>query len=281
MITSVLIPADLSEESDFVLRFAAGLRALGVRRTVLGHSVEASGLEGPVIVAAMDRAREWMRDAAARLEGAGVQVEVRVVTGEPVDAMIALASEAHVDAIVAGSHGKTALDRLISGSMSEDLLAFADRPILFCRFDLLEAAPEPGDLARDFGRSIVLPTDFSESATRAFELVADLPKGVVGTLRLLHVLDPDSAGREPDEAEEEARRRLAELVAAGEARGLVVQSVVRRGEPGPEALSELAESGASGVITGSRGLGPWTEAVVGSVSLMLLRQAPCPVLVVP
>ena len=281
MITSVLIPADLSEESEFVIGFAAGLGALGVRRTVLGHSVEAAGLEGPVIVAAVDRAREQMQDAAVRLESADMQVEVRVVTGEPVDALIALASETHVDAIVAGSHGKTALDRLISGSISEDLLGFGDRPILFCRFDLLEAAPDPGDLARDFGRSIVLLTDFSESATRAFELVADLPKGVVGTLRLLHVLASDAAGGESHETEEAAERRLAELVAAGEARGLVVQSVVRRGEPGPEALSHLAESGASGVITGSRGLGPWTEAVVGSMSLMLLRQAPCPVLVVP
>ena len=142
MIRSVLVPADFSEESAYVARFAAGLGALGVRRAVLGHSVETSGLEGPVIIAAVDRARERLRGAGAPLEAAGIEGELRVVTGTTAEAMIALGSETHVDAIVAGTHGKKAIDRLFSGSISEDLLAYADRPILFCRFDLLEAATD-------------------------------------------------------------------------------------------------------------------------------------------
>jgi nucleotide-binding universal stress UspA family protein len=48
MLRSVLLLADLTDNSDLLMRFSAGLSALGVRRVVLGHSVEASGMEGPV-----------------------------------------------------------------------------------------------------------------------------------------------------------------------------------------------------------------------------------------
>lgn len=68
----------------------------------------------------------------------------------------------------------------------------------------------------------------------------------------------------------------------------MITSVLIPADPSEESQSVLdfaAGLGALGVrrtvLTGSRGLAPWTEAIVGSVSLMLLRQAPCPVLVVP
>ncbi len=126
------------------------------------------------------------------------------MTGNPVDAMLALASEAHVDAIVSGTHGKTVLDRFIGGSISEDLLASADRPNMFCRFGLLRNAADPADLARGFGRALVLTTDFSEPSVRATELALELGKHAIGTLYVLHVIDPTVADDPRRTAEEDA-----------------------------------------------------------------------------
>jgi len=281
MLRSVLIPADFTEETRLLTGFAAGLGALGVRRAVLAHCVEASGLEGPVIVASVDRARERIWDTAGDMAAAGLDVEVRVVTGETAHAMIALASETHVDAVVSGTHGKTVLDRLLGGSVSEDLLANADRPSLFCRFRLLRNAGKPSDLARGMGRTLVIPTDFSASSLRALNTALELPKGSVGMLYLLHVLDGAFSGDALRKAEEGVEFQLANMVAMAAERGITARSVIRRGEPGREVLRELDERRASGVFTGSRGCGVWTEAVLGSVSMMLLRQASCPVMVVP
>ncbi len=281
MLRSVLIPADFTEESTLLTDFAAGLGAIGVRRAVLGHCVEASGLEGPVIVASVDRARERMRDRAADLAAAGLDVEVRVVTGQTAHAMIALASETHVDAVVSGTHGKTVLDRLIGGSVSEDLLVNADRPSLFCRFRLLRNAARPADLAQGFGRAPVIPTDFSASSMRAFTTALEIPKSSAGTFYLLHVVDGALSGDELRKVEEGAEFQLANMVAMAAERGITARSIIRRGEPGREALRELDERRASGVVTGSRGRGLLTEAVLGSVSMTLLRQASCPVMVVP
>ncbi len=278
---SVLIPVDFSEECRLLVGFAAGLSSLGVTRAVLGHCVESSGMEGPVIVASVDRACERLRPLAEVLTAADIETEVRVVTGPTAQAMIALASETYVDAIVSGSHGKTVLDRLVGGSVSEDLLANADRPSLFCRFGLLSNVSDPADLARGFGRTLVLPTDFSDSSTRAVERAVELGRGAIGMLYLLHVLDRSLSAEARQAAEAEAGEQLAEIVDELSRQGISARSVMRSGEPSREVLRELDERRATGVITGSRGRGAWTEAVLGSVSLTLLRQASCPVLVVP
>ncbi len=281
MIRSVLVPVDFSEESRLLTGFVSGLGMLGVRRAVLGHCVECSGVEGPVIIASADRALEKLRSMASDVSAAGIDTEVRVVTGTTAEAMIALASEAHVDAIVSGSHGETALDRLVGGSVSEDLLAHADRPSMFCRFRLLFNAADPASLARGFGRALVLPTDFSASSMRAFDVAMRLAHGAVGTLYLLHVVDPAHSGDACRKTEEGAEFQLGNMVSIAYRRGIAACSVIRRGNAEREVLRELEERRASGVMTGSTGCGVWTDAVLGSVSMTLLRQASCPVMVVP
>ena len=133
MIRSVLIPADFTPQFDLVVRFCVGLPALGVRRVVLGHVVDVSGMEGPVMAAEVDRAREEVREAAAPLKAAGIDVEVRVATGsEPSEELLGLAVDAQVDAIVCGSHGKGTMERLIAGSVSEEVIVNAEVPRWWC-----------------------------------------------------------------------------------------------------------------------------------------------------
>jgi nucleotide-binding universal stress UspA family protein len=63
--------------------------------------------------------------------------------------------------------------------------------------------------------------------------------------------------------------------------GLEVDSTVQLGVPADE-LSQLAtKAGAALVVTGTRGRGPFTSALLGSVSRELVRGAPCPVMIVP
>lgn len=281
MLRSVLVPADLSTNTALLMQFAAGLPALGVRRVVLGHSVEASGMEGPVIVASVDRARERLRESAAVFNAKGLDAEVRVVTGTASSALLALASDVHVDAIVAGSSGKTVIDRIVSGSVSEDMLVAAERPILFVRFELLRNSADPAALLGAFGRTLLLPTDFSSSSMRALTKTLELPKGCIGTLFLLHVVDPTLTGEAARKAEEGAEFQLRNMAAMAAEHGITAKGVIRHGDPRREILRELDERRATGVVTGTRGRSALTEAVMGSVSLTLLRQASCPVLVVP
>jgi nucleotide-binding universal stress UspA family protein len=56
--------------------------------------------------------------------------------------------------------------------------------------------------------------------------------------------------------------------------------VFERGDP-VQKLLEDAEIGVDLLVLGSRGFGPVMRLLIGSVSSRVIREAPCPVLVVP
>lgn len=275
MLSTVLVPTDLSAAQEGVMRFVAGLPALGVRRVVCSFVVDATGLEGPVIAAKVDAARTALQRATAPLREAGLEVELRVPTGDPEHELLMIAAEEHVEAIVCGSSGKGVADRLFVGSVSERLARDAGVPSLTLRFDMLRASEDPADLARRFARMLLVPTDFSATAARALNVALGFPKHAVGAMRLLNVVHGAGA---PDAEADEQLRKLAEIA---KARGVHATPVVGHGAPERAILAEIEASGVTGVVVGTRGRSMLQEALMGSVSMTLIRQAPVPVLVVP
>lgn len=281
MLRTVLLPVDFSEDNPLILAFARGLPALGVRRVMLGHVVEVSGVEGPLIARRVDEARERIREYAAPLEQVGLSVEVRVATGDPVEEIGALAAESQVDAVVYGSHAKTVVNQLLAGSVSERLLRDAVIPHLVVRFDLLRNQNDPAALLAHFGEKVVLPTDFSLSASRAFTCAIELPKGALKHLFLMHAIDPALSGEKMRRVEEGAEFQLTNLQAMCAQQGVPTSVATHRDTPVHAILWEIQHRAATGVIVGTRGRNAVQEMLLGSVSMTLLRQASCPVLIVP
>jgi len=281
MLRTVLVPIDFSTDSDLVMRFCTGLGDLGARRIVCCHVVDTAGLEGPAIAAKLDAARDRMREASKPLVDVGFDVEVRMPTGDPERELLALATESHLDAVVCGTTGKSLADRMLSGSVSERLATSSGIPALTVRYDLLRAVSDPATLARTFGRMMLVPTDFSGTAARALNIALSLPKKAVGTIRVFHVLsEAKDAGRAMQQ-ETGAEFQLRNLASIAKERGLSATPVLGHGAPERAILSEIDASGVSGVVIGSRGRTPMQEVLMGSVSMTLMRQAPCPVLIVP
>jgi nucleotide-binding universal stress UspA family protein len=281
MLQTVLMPVDFSDDNRLILEFAQGLPAIGVTSVLLGHVVEVSGIEGPLIARRVDEAREAIRAFVPALEKAGLTVEVRVVTGNTVEELSGLAAESRVDAIVYGSHAKTVVNQLLAGSVSERLLRDASIPHLVVRFDLLRNAADPAKLLKDFGQKVVLPTDFSLSASRAFTAAVELPKGVLKHLFLMHALDPGLSDDKLRQAEESAEFQLKSLQAMCAQHSVSSSIATHRDTPIHAILWELQHRGATGIIAGTRGRNAVQEMLLGSVSMTLLRQAGCPCLIVP
>lgn len=59
-----------------------------------------------------------------------MRVESQVMEGDPVDMILRAAQETHSDVIVMGTHGRTALARLLLGSVAEMVLRKAPCPVL-------------------------------------------------------------------------------------------------------------------------------------------------------
>jgi nucleotide-binding universal stress UspA family protein len=275
MMKTVLVPTDLCAAQDMVMQFCVGLPALGVKRAVCCHVVESKGLEGNVVAAKIDAARYVLQRAVAPVREAGIEVDLRVPAGDPESELLMIAAEEGVDAVVSGSSGKTPADRLFVGSVSERLARHGGIPSLTLRYDMLRASEDPAELARRLGRMLLVPTDFSPAAARALDMALSFPPRAVGVVRVINVIS-DSG---PDEAEVESE--LKSLIASADSRGIHLTPVIGHGAPERAILKEIQAAGATGVVVGSRGRSTLQEALLGSVSMTLVRQAPVPVLIVP
>jgi nucleotide-binding universal stress UspA family protein len=120
--------------------------------------------------------------------------------------------------------------------------------------------------------------DGSEAAQRALELAARLAGGT-GDVGVVHVISwPPEPGSEEESQQEEALAEARRLV--GE-HGRTATTIRRQGNPARELIAAAGEIGADLVVVGSRGRGPLSSAVLGSVSSEVAAAAGSPVLVVP
>lgn len=278
-ISSMLVPVSTYDERDAkVLQYACGLWVQSVRRLLVATAVESEGVEAPVIPAEMDRARQRLAEMADSVADCSMSIEWRVVAGEPSRAILALASQADVDVICCGTEGKSVVDYLFSGSVSEDIVSSGNVRTMTVRYDLLDAVDDPSLLAREFARRLVVPTDFSASASRAFISAFDRPAETIDTLYLIHVLPEGATENERFEVEVLLRGQRA----IAHEHGVKCVSEIRSGSsPDDIVLEYLTEVNATGVITGRKGRGRLSQAVLGSLSMRLLREGPCPIVVQP
>lgn len=106
-----------------------------------------------------------------------IVAEHRVAEGEPPDEILGLAQALKCDLIVMGTHGRTGLSRLLTGSVAEEVLRKAPCPVLAAKTPLPEAPPVesqprtiPGEIV-DVRPSGPVPTKFrTETLVRSDEL---------------------------------------------------------------------------------------------------------------
>lgn len=286
---TALVPVDFTEDARHLLEFCEGLPGMGIRRAVLAHIVDASGLEGPVISAKVDHVRGRLNKQAEQLKAAGLEVEVRITTGEAAREIVLLAHDVGARVIVMGSHGKRILDEILVGSISDRVLTESPIPVLIVRYDLVRNSEDAKAILPEFPRKMLVPTDFSEHADRAFARAVDIAERVpicgidrnepCGIL-LLHVIDRSVGEGRIFEAEAEADEELAARVAQGAERGVPVTGLTAVGDVQRVIIDQIHDRRCSGVVLGTRGHNLLAEAFVGS-TFRTVRRASCPVLAVP
>lgn len=143
-----------------------------------------------------------------------------------------------------------------------------------------------------FLKSILVGTDFSLCAARAFEIAVSLAASQGARVHLLHVLvEPiqafDVAGALPyldvktqKEWEEATRKRLAKAVASAEKRGVSATSEIVWGRPSDSLVQAAVKMKASLIVLGTHGRGALEKLLIGSTAERVLRLSPVPVLTV-
>lgn len=281
MSNEVLVGIDGSDDSVAALRWATRFAVSTGRPLVLAYaSQRGRPLEGPSSITTDDTERweadvvESLRDLAAR-EGADGDAGYRALRGPAVESLLHEAARIGAGLIVVGASGRGAARRALLGSVSRELTSLPSHAI----------AVVPKEDSAAAARRFVVGVDGSDGSSRALRWTADAARRADLEVVAVHAFEPavsDPSRAETASLEDERRQRFEEEWCAPlRAAGVPYRTVLDRGD-GRAALRRAAESEEPvAIVVGSRGLGVISERLLGSVTHDLVRELPCPSVVIP
>jgi nucleotide-binding universal stress UspA family protein len=287
MLSKLLIMTDASEASDHMLECVKRLRSIGSREALLVHAMNIEDVGG--LYATLKRELAPKLEAQKRsLEEAGFAVSVEIPLGIPFREVDRLAGEHDCSAIVVGSRGHSLMKEILLGSTACSVLQNSRFPVLLARIEVIEdeGGARCGTVCENLFQHILFPTDFSDTAERAFHYLEHIVGETKSEVTLLHV--QDKAYIHGDEKRrlntfnridnERLKRLKQQLVQCGATR---VDTEIVYGAPTAVILEQARGQAFSVVLMGAQGRGFIAEIFQGSVAHNIARLAPLPVLFIP
>lgn len=266
----ILVPTDGSAASEAAVEAGVELAdAFGADLFVVHVLVEPSNR------ASSDAVTE---SAAAKATAAGVEVTTAEInqTDTIHGTILAYAADHEIDCIVAGTHGRTGIGRLVMGSIAELLLRESTLPVLTVH----KATVVTGSFDR-----ILVPTDGSECAEAAAQEAIKLAQWSGAGLHVINVLDVGVAGANIGAllntlrgVGEEAIQRVVDQ--AQEAGISPIESTIIRGIPYWSIVGYIDDHDIDCVVMGTHGRTGFERYFLGSVTERVARLADIPVLTI-
>jgi nucleotide-binding universal stress UspA family protein len=136
-------------------------------------------------------------------------------------------------------------------------------------------------------KKLLLATDLTEASAAATDEAFELAAKLDASILVVSVIDPGSllmpGGRfrvRVDQVREKREQLAQELVERGRTAGIEVSFLIWTGDPGDMIVEAAVAEHADMILVGSHGRGAVGRLFLGSVSEHVVRNAPCPVLVV-
>ncbi|GAA0449622.1 universal stress protein [Halococcus dombrowskii] len=285
MYDTILVPTDGSEGAEAAARhalalanaFDSDLRFL----SVVDDRSSSSGFTGLDSLADEQRdvldegAAENLRSLEALATDAAIPFESTVEHGIPHRTILDHADEHDADLVAMGTHGRTGLQRVFVGSVTERVVRTSDVPVFTTR-----AAPD-----EDAGYGdVLIPTDGSDAASAAVEHGLAVADRYDGTVHALSVVDLSSITGSYDTGsivkawKSDCEQAVAEIADAAEDRGIDVVTEVGQSTPYRAIERYVNDQGIDLVTMGTHGRTGLERYLVGSVTARTVRTSDVPVL---
>ena len=139
MFDKILYPTDFSDVSNKALGFVKKLREAGATEVVALHVIDERYLDFIFYDAQkslavenelMEKARDDMKAVIDELNRYGFKTKARIETATPFKEILRIEEEEGISLIVIGSHGKSNIEEMLLGSVSEKVVRKAKNPVL-------------------------------------------------------------------------------------------------------------------------------------------------------
>lgn len=273
-ITRILAALDMGPQSEEVLNWARWFAKLFSARIEIVHAL---WLELPPyfteaatkpLVAELKKERgaigKRIKQLAARVL-ADIPFSVVVREGHALEVIRAVAQESQPDLLVIGSHGHSRFQRMLLGSVAENLFREASCPTLVVKSEL----PPAGVTAA------LCPVNFSEVALDCARYSSAIAERAGADLFLLQASEETGADVRG------AQDRLCQWHREAGVVHAQVAEIVRHGDPVKETLTEAKRHGVGLIAVGAKHRRLFDFLTIGRTTERIVRISPISVLVVP
>jgi nucleotide-binding universal stress UspA family protein len=187
-------------------------------------------------------------------------------------------ADSPVSLTILGATGHNRLQQFLIGSTAESAVRRLDTPVLV----VPQATP------RDRSAQILAPVDMTPCSRQSLEMAARLADRYNSRLSVLHSYTPpvsdstfvpsEISYKDYEGYEQQKRRELEAFVDEADLQGLKPHLVVRAGSPHQTILSFANEQKIDLITMGTHGRNRVQRFFVGSTTVKVLRQIPCPIM---
>ena len=282
-VKNILVATDFSSVSNTAAAYAKGL-ALNYRSHVeLVHVFDPGGVNDYIdaLLGVQTKQRlkistEALAELQREFDALGLATQTAIPEdNKPHTALLRLARKNDVDLIVAGTHSKWGLERLVLGSTAEELIRNATCPVL----TVGPNARRPQDGPIVF-RRIIFATDFSAHAAKAAVFALSFAQDSGAHIYLCYIAKPDESGQEKEPCDAEFTAALGKMIPESVYEWCSPETVVRHGEPARAILDLATSMDADLIVLGARNASFWLKHVEHGLTPDLLAEAHCPVMTV-
>ena len=137
----ILYPTDFSDVANKAMDYITKLKEAGGKEVIVLHVIDERAIgdvcllyasRGSVEMVRRIEEEAWkeMDNIGARLRQEGFEVRFRIERGIPLTEILRVEQEEGVSLIVIGSHGKSNVEEMLLGSVSEKVIRKSEKPVL-------------------------------------------------------------------------------------------------------------------------------------------------------
>jgi nucleotide-binding universal stress UspA family protein len=283
-ISKIMVTTDFSEISDRALDYAIGLARRYDARIYLTHVITPDPFqfaEPQLAQATYEKVRqaaeEGITDILISGKLRGVPHEVLMEEGNVWPSLDSLIVRNEIDLLVVGTHGRGKIQKLLIGSVAEEIFRKADCAVLTVGPAVKNPSVKEVEL-----NHILFATDFGPGAEKAAAYAFSLAQEHNATLTLLHVIESALAYTEESVARQREINvvRMKQLMPAGTENWCKPDFRTTFGAAVEEILIAARESKADLIVMGAKARRSLAGHAPLTIAYNVVTKSTCPVLTV-